>query len=112
MGGEPTSGGMLPLGGDIIAAGTALAGLILVYLGAVANEYGRFPTTDQRAVRDIFIRRAWFATFGIIFAISASGIALGGKFLASSFWVGLSAFLLVLALIWSVVIAVMITSDI
>src|SRR5689334_21806024 len=50
-------------------AGAALAGLILVYLGAVANEYASFPKTDQSAVRSVFARRAWFAAVGIVFSI-------------------------------------------
>jgi hypothetical protein len=112
MGGEATSGGVLPLGGDIIAAGAALAGLILVYLGAVANEYASFPATDQGAVLPTFRRRAWFAALGIIFSISASGIALLGKWLANTCLTGFAVILLALALVWAVVIAILLAAEI
>jgi hypothetical protein len=39
--------GVLGLTGDVIAAGAALAGLILVYLGSVASEYAGFDATEQ-----------------------------------------------------------------
>jgi hypothetical protein len=110
--GEATGSGVLPLGGDIIAAGAALAGLILVYLGAVANEYASFPKTDQSAVRSVFARRAWFAALGIAFSISASGIAVLGKWQAQSCLVGAAAILLALALVWSVVIAILLAAEI
>jgi hypothetical protein len=110
--GESAGGGILALGGDVIAAGAALAGLILVYLGSVANEYAGFQTTDQGAVRPIFMRRAWFAALGIIFAISASGVAILGKWQANSCLAGAAAILLALALVWSVVIAVLLAAEI
>lgn len=105
-------GGVLPLGGDVIAAGAALAGLILVYLGSVANEYAGFPTTDQGAVRSVFMRRAWFATVGIVFSISASGVAILGKWLASTCLVGVAVILLGLALAWSVIIAILLALEV
>ena len=86
--------------------------LVLVYLGAVANEYASFPTTDQNAVRVIFLRRAWFAVFGIVFSIAASGIALLAKWLGNSCLVGAAAILLAIALVWSVVIAVLLAAEI
>jgi hypothetical protein len=87
------------LAGDVIAAGTVLAGLILVYLGAVANEYASFPKTDQGAVRPMFMRRAWFAAVGIVLSIAASGIAVLGKWLGHSCLVGAAVILLALALV-------------
>lgn len=110
--GESAGGGILTLGGDVIAASAALAGLILVYLGAVANEYARFPTTDQGAVRSVFMRRAWFAALGIVFSISASGVAVLGKWLTNNCLVGAAVILLALALVWSAVIAVLLAAEI
>ena len=110
--GESARGGIVALGGDVIAAGAALAGLILVYLGAVANEYASFPKTDQGAVRSMFMRRAWFAALGIIFSISASGVAVLGKWLGQSCLVGAAVILLALALVWSVVIALLLAAEI
>jgi hypothetical protein len=104
--------GVLSLGGDIIAAGTALAGLILVYLGSVANEYASFERTAQGAVRAAFTQRAWFAAAGVVLAISASGIAILGKWLNQSCLVGAAAVLLSLALLWSVLIAVLLAREV
>ncbi|HZR62861.1 MAG TPA: hypothetical protein VFA80_18100 [Xanthobacteraceae bacterium] len=104
--------GLLPLGGDVIAAGTVLAGLILVYLGAVATEYASFQKTEQGAVRPVFMRRAWFAVLGIVFSIAAAGLAVLGKWLALSCVVGTAAILLALALVWSVVIALLLAAEI
>jgi len=107
-----SSSGILPLGGDVIAAGTALAGLILVYLGSVASEYGGFRTEDQGAVRSKFRRRAWFAVLGIVFSIAGSGMAILGKWLGSACEVGTAVILLSLALLWSVVIAILLAAEI
>jgi hypothetical protein len=104
--------GVLTLAGDVIAAGTVLAGLILVYLGSVANEYAGFDKTAQGSVRIVFLRRAWFAAAGIILSIAASGIAILGKWLAQTCLVGASVVLLALALVWSVVIAVLLAAEI
>jgi hypothetical protein len=105
-------GGVLNLAGDVIAAGTVLAGLVLVYLGSVANEYASFPKTDQGAVRAVFMRRAWFAVLGIVFSIAASGMAVLGKWLASTCLAGGAIILLALALIWSVVIAILLATEV
>jgi hypothetical protein len=60
--------GVLGLTGDVIAAGAALSGLILVYLGSVAAGYAGFDAAAQRTVRTSFQRRAWFAVVGVVLA--------------------------------------------
>lgn len=104
--------GVLALAGDVIAAGTVLAGLILVYLGGVANEYAGFDKTERGAVRTVFMRRAWFAAGGLILSIAASGIAVLGKWLQHVCLTGSSVVLLVLALVWSAVIAVLLAAEV
>jgi hypothetical protein len=105
-------GGILSLGGDIIAAGTALAGLILIYLGTVVTEYGTYGTEASSSVRWKYLPRAWFALLGMIFSIAASGMAILGKWLGSSCVVGGAAILLSLALLWSVIIAILLAMEI
>ena len=102
----------MPLAGDVIAAGAALAGLILVYLGAVATEYASFERTAQDAVRPTFMRRAWFAAAGVMLSIAASGIAVLGKWLGQVSLVGGSVVLLALALIWSAIIAILLAVEV
>jgi hypothetical protein len=84
---------LLPLAGDIIAASAALAGFLLVYLGAVANGYAGFTKLEQGSVRGSFQSRAWFAAVGIIFSISACGTAALAKWQASTFTAGISLLL-------------------
>ncbi len=104
--------GILSLTGDVIAAGAALAGLILVYLGSVASGYAGFAATEQRSVRASFQRRAWFAVVGVALAIAASGTALLGKWLSQICLAGSSVVLLALAFIWVVATAVLIAFEV
>jgi hypothetical protein len=104
--------GVLGLTGDVIAAGAALAGLILVYLGSVATGYATFERTQQGAVRASFQRRAWFGVVGVVLAIAASGTAVLGKWLSHVCVAGSSVILLALALIWVVVTAVLIALEV
>jgi hypothetical protein len=107
-----SAAGVLSLTGDIIAAGAALAGLILVYLGSVATGYAGFDATQQESVRAPFQRRAWFAVVGVVLAIAASGAAVFGKWLLNICLAGTSVILLSLALIWVVVSAVLIAFEV
>jgi hypothetical protein len=104
--------GVLGLTGDVIAAGAALAGLILVYLGSVATGYAGFERTQQGAVRVSFQRRAWFGVVGVILAIAASGTAILGKWLSHVCLGGSSVILLALALIWVVGTAVLMALEV
>jgi hypothetical protein len=47
--------------GDVVSASTALAGLILVFLGATSTSYDSYQATERGAVRSRYQRRAWFA---------------------------------------------------
>jgi hypothetical protein len=104
--------GVFNLAGDVIAAGTALAGLILVYLGSVVAGYERFDKPQQPSVRPIYQRRAWFAVAGIVFSIGASGTAVLGEWLANSDMANASIVILALALIWAVITAFLIASEV
>jgi hypothetical protein len=105
-------GVVLGLTGDVIAAGAALAGLILVYLGNVSAGYAGFARTEQGTVRASFQRRAWFAVVGIVFAIAASGAALLGKWLSQMCFAGAGVILLALALVWVVATATLIAFEV
>jgi hypothetical protein len=104
--------GILNLTADVIAAGTALAGLILVYLGSVVAGYERFEKPQQPSVRPTYKRRAWFAVAGIVFSIGASGTAVLGKWLANVDLAGASVVILALALIWALITAFLIASEV
>ena len=68
---------------DIANAGTALAGLILVYLGAVAVRYETLEPKEQSFVRDHYRRHARRAFRGILFALLATIAALTAEALRS-----------------------------
>jgi hypothetical protein len=68
---------------DIAAAGTALAGLILVYLGAVSVRYETLDPKDQASARDVYRRHARRAFRGIVIALVATVAALAAKLLKS-----------------------------
>jgi hypothetical protein len=61
----------------VSAAAAALAGLLLVFLGAISTTFDGYERQEQGAVRGRYQRRAWLAFVGFIFAIlaAAAGIA-------------------------------------
>jgi hypothetical protein len=61
----------LSLAGDLVSAGSALAGLVLVFLGGILNAYGLYDTAQQRAVKAKYSQRAWFCFAG--FTLSLAG---------------------------------------
>lgn len=92
----------LALAGDVLAGATALAGLILVYLGSLAAGYATYDTTQQPAVRPSFQRRAWFGFAGLAVAIAAAVLALGGKWSGADWMATTSAVLLLVAFGWGI----------
>ena len=92
---------------DIVAAGTALAGLILVYLGAVAVRYETLDPKDQSASRDVYRRHARRAFRGVVIALVAAIAALTAKSLKSEPYASMIAAVAVVALLMSFFLAVM-----
>jgi predicted benzoate:H+ symporter BenE len=92
---------------DIAGAGTALAGLLLVYLGAVAVRYETLDYKAQTSARDGYRRHARRAFHGIVFALGAAIAALIAKSLKSEPYAAIIATLAGLALLASFFIAVM-----
>jgi NADH:ubiquinone oxidoreductase subunit 6 (subunit J) len=62
--------------GASAGAGTALAGLILVYLGAVAVRYETMDAKSQSDAREVYRKHARRAFRGIVIALGAAGAAL------------------------------------
>lgn len=92
---------------DIADAGTALAGLILVYLGAVAVRYETLDPKDQSSARDVYRRHARRAFRGIVIALVAAIAALTAKSVKSEPYATMIAAVALLALLMSFFIAVM-----
>jgi hypothetical protein len=92
---------------DIADAATALAGLILVYLGAVAVRYQTLDAKEQSSVRDVYRSHARRAFRGIVIALIAAIAALASEALKSEPYAIIVAVVACVALLMSFFIAVM-----
>jgi NhaP-type Na+/H+ or K+/H+ antiporter len=90
-----------------VNAATALAGLILVYLGAVAVPYETLDPKDQSTARDVYRRHARRAFRGIVIALVAAVAALTAEALKSEPYATIIAVVAFIALLISFFIAVM-----
>ena len=95
----------IELGGDISAAAVALAGLLLVFMGAISASFDSYEKQEQGAVRARYQRRAWFAFIGFVLAILATALGLTGKWLHQEYAAISSIVCLALALVWSLLAA-------
>jgi hypothetical protein len=62
---------------QVLAAGAALAGLLLVFLSNALVGYAGFERTAQNAVRARFQRRGWLAFSAFASALISCFLALG-----------------------------------
>lgn len=93
--------------GDVADSGTALAGLILVYLGAAAVRYETLDPKAQASARDLYRRHARRAFRGIVIALIAAKAALAAKSLKLEPYATVMAIVACGALLMSFYIAVM-----
>ena len=63
------------LSDQLLAGGTALAGLILVFLGSTLTSFESYDATQQDTVRFIYQRRAVLAFLGFLCSIVAASSA-------------------------------------
>jgi len=98
---------LVSVASGIAAAGTALAGLILVYLGAVAVRYETLDPKNQSSARDSYRRHALRAFRGIVIALIAAVAAMTAKSLKAEPYATMIAAMAGLALLMSFFIAVM-----
>lgn len=61
---------------QVFTGSTALAGLILVFLGGIYTAYDGYDATSQRAVKDRFVFRVWLTFVGFFLALVSAGLAL------------------------------------
>ena len=100
------------MGSDVVAAGAALAGFILIYLGAVSTSFSTFDSVQQDAVRGMFAKRAWFAFAGIVLSLLTVALALLAKWTASDMESSVAVYLLFVTLLWSAIIALIAVLDV
>lgn len=86
--------------GEVASAAASLAGLILVFIGALGASYGSYDRTAQKSVRGGFQRRAWIAFIGFLLCLSAVALALSAKWLSCQPVALAASGVLTLALAW------------
>lgn len=70
---------MMEMASDVIGAGTALAGLVLVFLGSVSNGFEAYAPQERRSVVKKYRRRAWAAFAAFALALGAALLGLLSK---------------------------------
>jgi hypothetical protein len=97
---------------QVLTASTALAGLLLVVLGAVTSSYESYSPQFRPDVRGRFLRRGWFAFAGFAVSLLSALSALAYYWHESTYLIGASAALLVLGLIIALLAALISVMDI
>jgi hypothetical protein len=90
----------LSVAGDVAGSATALAGLILVFLGAISTSFDSYGKQEQGSVRSRYQQRGWFAFVGFALALASAFLALLAKWLSNECAAIASLVLLFVALIW------------
>lgn len=89
--------------GEVVTAGTALAGLILIYIGSIATSFdARQPGGERNAVKLAVLTRAWIAFVGFFLALFSAGLGVVGKWLANPCIGDVSVWMLLAAFGWAV----------
>ena len=92
----------LNVAAEVVTAGTALAGLILIYIGSVVTGYGTYQPQEQKAVRSKFQARAWLAFAGFALSLLAAALGVLAKWLDSACIGNVSVWFLLGAFLWGV----------
>jgi hypothetical protein len=100
------------ISGDITAAASALAGLLLVYIGSLSASFATYQPTERRAVVSSYKRRAWFAFIGLAIFLVTVVLSLFGKLLVVPCLVLAALALLIIATIWTLVTAIFTVQEI
>ncbi len=103
---------LIAIAGDIAGAATALAGLLLVFLGAAANSFFGYEKTAQGSVRSKYKGRAWLAFAGFCASTLAAALAMYGHYSEGACAVGAAFALLIAAFVFSLIAALLIVLDI
>ncbi|MFO1141481.1 MAG: hypothetical protein U1E59_03660 [Amaricoccus sp.] len=98
--------GGIAVAGEVVTAGTALAGLILIYIGSLVTSFGGYAATEQKSVRARFQARAWLAFVGFVFALGASALAILGKWIGSVCVANVAVWVLFFGFGWAVLATV------
>lgn len=98
------------ISGDLAAAATALAGLMLVFMGAVSTGFDAYDAAQQTAVKGKYLRRVWLAFAGFLSSLIAAACGLLGKWYQCDALVGWSLLILLLGGFSTAVVAAVVTA--
>lgn len=91
--------------GDVVAAGSAIAGLMLVYMGSLSAGYSTYDPREKGAVRSSYQRRIWFAFTGLVLNALSIPFGLAAKALDNLCVLYAGLAFLVVGIVWLVVVA-------
>lgn len=86
---------------EVVGAATALAGLVLIYIGTQVASFGSYNVQEQKTVRGRFQKRAWLAFVGFVLALLAAALGVIGKWISSPCTGNVSVWLLLAAFGWT-----------
>lgn len=92
----------ITVAGEVASAGTALAGLILIYIGSLATSFGSYQASEQKSVRGRFLTRSWIAFVGFALALLSAALSIIAKWVASPCMGNVSVWVLLAAFLWAV----------
>jgi hypothetical protein len=102
---------VLAAAGDIASASTALAGLLLVFIGASITAFNSYETVAKDAVRKRFQVRVGWATAGFFAALLSSAGALVSKVASLDVVACIAAVLLLVSFVATGLVAVVTITD-
>lgn len=95
----------LPIMAEVAGSATALAGLVLVFLGALATAYDSYQPQEKNSVKARYQKRVWFAFAGFVLALLSACFALFAKWFSNDCSAIAAVVLMVLALIFVLIAA-------
>lgn len=95
----------ISIAGEAVAAATALAGLILVYLGGLTSSYSSYQPQERKSVVSSYQKRGWIAFVGLVLALLAAALGVIGKWLPNECVADVATGFLLVAFLWGVGIA-------
>lgn len=109
---EPYFGSVEPghreLANHFVTASAALAGLVLVFLGATITAYEQFSAPERPSVRAKYRLRAWMGLGGFVFTLVGGCLAVVASVAAApGVWLIPSAVMLLFGLLFLLALAIM-----
>jgi hypothetical protein len=96
---------------QLVTAGTALAGLILVFLGSTLAAFEGYDATQRHSVKVKYQRRALVAFFGFLCSLSGATAGIVALLRPGDCWSAVGLTFLGLAFLLTLALAALVLSD-